>query len=72
MSEETLQKKYDQLLEKYHYLLVLAEKGLESCARCKGSGTMKFGLVTDAERSLFPCDNCGRPTLQHFIETTGE
>lgn len=72
MSELTLQQKYDLLLEKYTYLLTLAEKGLEPCATCKGSGSMKFGLVTDPDRGVFPCDSCGRPVLKQFIETIGD
>lgn len=72
MSDFTLQQKYDQLLEKYTHLLKLAEKGLEACATCRGSGSMKFGLVTDPDRETFPCDSCGRPILKQFIETIGE
>ena len=72
MSDFTLEKKYADLLEKYTHLLKLAEKGLESCATCKGSGTMKFGLVTDPDRAIVPCDNCGRAELKHFVETIGD
>lgn len=62
-----LQEQYDLLLVKYTDLLRLAEEGLRSCV-CKGSGYMKFGLVTDKTRDIVDCDNCGRPALRGFIE----
>ncbi len=67
MAEVELQEQYDLLLVKYTNLLRLAEEGLRSCV-CKGSGYMKFGLVTDKERDTFDCDNCRRSELREVIE----
>lgn len=68
MAEPELQEQYDLLLVKYTDLLRLAEEGLRSCAQCKGSGYMKFGLITDKERDTFKCDNCGRHALRKFMK----
>ena len=64
----TLQEQYDLLLREYKALLVLAKEGLKSCSTCKGSGTTKWGLVTDAHLEIVACDNCGRPVLQKFLD----
>ncbi len=68
MAELELQEQYDLLLVKYTNLLRLAEEGLRPCATCKGSGHMKFGLITDKDRDILKCDNCGRPALRELIE----
>jgi hypothetical protein len=71
MAELELQEQYDLLVVKYTNLLRLAMEGLQSCAACKGSGYVKFGLVTDKERETLNCNICERPALRKFIKGGG-
>lgn len=50
----------------------ICEIGLKPCAECKGSGKIKWGLVTDVHRKIVDCPTCQRKQLHEALEMIKE